>query len=357
MTVTSFTDAYQQVRDELAELAVDGDHKSRRTMWIVPRVLGVARSDKAIDLFLVGPPLRVQSPLIRRHLDHGRWDVAGEGTSIEANRLVFPGKKQYAPVAAMVAVELANAGLNAGESIQSAFSRVEPLVELSLRRAALTEAHLLGLLGELTCLEVMLSAVDSQPQSFVAVLDMWVGWQGATRDFRIGLASIEVKTTLSASSSHRFSGLHQVELAAGERRLLLLSFGFNSGTGDGVSLAGTVSRITERLRRSGVKGIESRFYEAVKSYGAEHGIGYDHAAMAEHHIYTTMFAMTFTPRLYDLDDVNMHLLRRADIDKTFVRADDLAFSLELPQSVAPANPAANWVQAISQLTREALHLT
>lgn len=354
--MSNLTDAYQKVRDELTALDVEGDDKSRRTMWIVPRVLGVARSEKAIDMFLVGPPLHVRSTLIRRHLDHAMWDVAGEGTSVEANRLIFPGKDQYAPVAAMIAVELANAGLRTGESIQIAFSRIEAVVELSLRRAALAEEHLLGLLGELTCLEIMLSAVDSQPQSLAAVLEMWVGWQGATRDFRIGMASVEVKTTLTAASSHRFSGLHQVELTANEHRLLLLSVGFDSSTGDGISLASVVSRIAERLKQSGVKGIQSRFFEAVKSYGAEHGIGYDHAAMAEHHIYTTKFAMTFTPRLYDLDDVNMHLLRRADVEKTFVRADDLAFSLELPLSVAPANPAVNWAQAITQLTREALHL-
>lgn len=354
--MSNLTDAYQKVRDELTALDVEGDDKSRRTMWIVPRVLGVARSEKAIDMFLVGPPLHVRSTLIRRHLDHAMWDVAGEGTSVEANRLIFPGKDQYAPVAAMIAVELANAGLRTGESIQIAFSRIEAVVELSLRRAALAEEHLLGLLGELTCLEIMLSAVDSQPQSLAAVLEMWMGWQGATRDFRIGMASVEVKTTLTAASSHRFSGLHQVELTANEHRLLLLSVGFDSSTGDGISLASVVSRIAERLKQSGVKGIQSRFFEAVKSYGAEHGIGYDHAAMAEHHIYTTKFAMTFTPRLYDLDDVNMHLLRRADVEKTFVRADDLAFSLELPLSVAPANPAVNWAQAITQLTREALHL-
>lgn len=354
--MSNLTDAYQKVRDELTALDVEGDDKSRRTMWIVPRVLGVARSEKAIDMFLVGPPLHVRSTLIRRHLDHAMWDVAGEGTSVEANRLIFPGKDQYAPVAAMIAVELANAGLRTGESIQIAFSRIEAVVELSLRRAALAEEHLLGLLGELTCLEIMLSAVDSQPQSLAAVLEMWVGWQGATRDFRIGMASVEVKTTLTAASSHRFSGLHQVELTANEHRLLLLSVGFDSSTGDGISLASVVSRIAERLKQSGVKGIQSRFFEAVKSYGAEHGIGYDHAAMAEHHIYTTKFAMTFTPRLYDLDDVNMHLLRRADVEKTFVRADDLAFSLDLPLSVAPANPAVNWAQAITQLTREALHL-
>lgn len=354
--MSNLTDAYQRVRDELAALGVEGDDKSRRTMWIVPRVLGVARSKEAIDLFLVGPPLHVHSPLIRRHLDHAMWDVAGEGMSVQATRLIFPGKDQYAPVAAMVAVELADAGLRAGESIQVAFSRVEPVIELSLRRAALTEEHLLGLLGELTCLEIMLSAIDSQPQSLAAVLEMWVGWRGTTRDFRIGRASVEVKTTLTAASSHRFSGLHQVELTADENRLLLLSVGFDSSSGDGASLAGIVTRIAERLQRSGVKGIRSRFYEAVKNYGAEHGIGYDHAAMAEHHIYTTKFAMTFTPRLYDLDDVNMHLLRRADVEKTFVRADDLAFSLELPLSVAPANPAANWAQAITLLTREAMHL-
>lgn len=354
--MNNITDAYQKVREELAKLSVEGDDKSRRTMWIVPRVLGVARSDKAIDLFLVGPQLQTKSNLLRRHLDYAMWDVTEEGSSVQANRLVFPGKEEYVPVAAMVAVELAHAGLQAGESIQSVFSKVEALIELSLRRAALTEEHLLGLLGELTCLEIMLSAVGSQSQLLVSVLEMWTGWRRSTRDFRIGSTSVEVKTTLAAASIHRFSGLHQVELAEDESQLLLLSVGFTSSTGDGVSLASVVSRIAEQLRGSFAEGVESRFYDAVKSYGAEHGIGYDHAAMAEHHIYATKFAMTFTPRLFDLDDGSMRLLRRTDVEKTFVRAEDLAFSLDLPQSVAPANPAQNWVQAITQLTRKALHL-
>lgn len=354
--MSSPTDGYQKVRDELASLGVEGDDKTRRTLWIVPRVLGVARSDKAIDLFLVGPQLHSKSALVRRHLDYARWNVAGEGTSVEANRLIFPGKDQYAPVAAMVAVELANAGLYAGESIQSAFSRVEAVVELSLLRAVLTEEHLLGLLGELTCLEIMLSAAGAQPQLLVSVLEMWTGWRGVVRDFRVGSVAIEVKTTLTAASSHRFSGLHQVEVAGDESGLLLLSIGFTPGTGDGVSLASIVSRIAERLRSSGDNGIESRFYEAVKSYGAEHGLGYDHAAMAEHHIYATNFAMTFTPRLYDLDDTGMLLLRRSQVEKTFVRAEDLSFSLDFPESVGPVNPASNWMQTIIQLTRKALHV-
>ncbi|MFO1263394.1 MAG: PD-(D/E)XK motif protein [Rhodoferax sp.] len=355
--MTRLTDAYQRVRDELADLGVDGDEKAHRTIWIVPRVLGVARSDKSIDVFLVGELLHAKSALVRRHLDYAKWDVAGEGASVEANRVAYPGKDQYVPVAAMVAVELAHAGIEAGESIHSAFSRVEAVIELSLRRSLLTEEHLLGLLGELACLDVMLSAVGLQPQLLVSVLEMWTGWRGATRDFRIGSTSVEVKATLAASSSHRFSGLYQVERAPDESRLLLLSVGFHSDTGDGISLSSMVSRIAKLLRLSGVEGLEPRFLDAVKSYGIEHGIGYDHASMADHHVYATKFSMTFTPRLYDMDDVNMRLLRRTDVEMTFVRADDLAFSLELPSSIAPGNPLANWAHAITQFTRESLHLT
>jgi hypothetical protein len=347
---------YQRVRDELAALGVDGNMRAHRTMWIVQRVLGVARSEKSIDVFLVGPRLHARTAFIRRHLDYAKWDVAGEGTTVEANRLVYPGKDQYAPVAAMVAVELANAGIESGESIQSSFSRVESLIELSLRRTALTEEYLLGLLGELACLEIMLNAVGPQSQLLVSVLEMWTGWRGDTRDFRIGSTSVEVKTTLTASSSHRFSGLRQVERAPDERHLLLLSFGFQSDTGDGTSLSNMVSRIAKLLRLSGAEGLESRFLEAVSCYGAEYGIGYDHVTMAEHHLYATKFAMTFTPRLYDLDDPSMRILRRTDVEMTFVRADDLAFSLELPPSIVPGNPLANWAQSITQFTLQCLHL-
>lgn len=355
--MTNLTDIYQKVRYELAALSVEGDENEHQTMWIVPRVLGVARSGKSIDVFIAGALLHTKSPLIRRHLDYAKWNITGEGTSVEANRLAYPGKDEYAPVAAMVAVELANAGINAGENIQTAFSRIEALIELSLRRTALTEEHLLGLLGELVCLDIMLSAVVDEPRLFVSVLEMWTGWRGATRDFRIGSTSIEVKTTLIASSSHRFSGLHQVERTPDESRLLLLSVGFQPATGDGLSLANMVSRIAKLLLLSGTAGIESRFLEAVRSYGAEYGIGYDHAVMADNHIYSAKYAMTFTPRLYDLDDDSMLLLKRTDVEVTFIRADDLAFSAELPPLITPGNPVANWVHAINRFTRDSLYLT
>lgn len=70
--MNSLTDAYQRVRDELAELGVEGDEKAHRTMWIVPRLLGVARSEKSIGVFLVGPPLHASSTLVRRHLDYAK---------------------------------------------------------------------------------------------------------------------------------------------------------------------------------------------------------------------------------------------------------------------------------------------
>ncbi len=108
--MNNITDVYQKVRDELTQLGVEGDDKSRRTMWIVPRVIGVARSDKAIDLFLVGPQLQTKSNLIRRHLDYAMWEIY-ERKHLEVmevrDRLLYAIKKLYPDRTSEFATKLA----------------------------------------------------------------------------------------------------------------------------------------------------------------------------------------------------------------------------------------------------------
>jgi hypothetical protein len=93
----------------------------------------------------------------------------------------------------------------------------------------------------------MLDSVQEKPEMRGAVLDMWRGHSHGLRDFVIGDVAIEVKTTHSQTSSHKFSGLHQVEpdskYGSQESGLLLLSIGLAVSESDGQSLAALVQRI------------------------------------------------------------------------------------------------------------------
>ncbi|MCZ8227517.1 MAG: PD-(D/E)XK motif protein, partial [Burkholderiaceae bacterium] len=202
---------YEQLRGELETLSNPSDANDRKTLWVVDRVFGIAKTlHGAIELFLVGDKLTPASSLVRRHLEYGRWQIAEEHQFIDANRIVLPAEPHFLPLAATIGVELVRVGLNTTIDLLTAFRKVEPLIELALRRSALAEEHILGLIGELLCLEVMLDALSNNHERRETILDMWRGHTKGLRDFVIGGVAIEVKTTQLQTSSHKFSGLHQV---------------------------------------------------------------------------------------------------------------------------------------------------
>src|SRR5690606_19582732 len=128
-----------------------------------------------------------------------------------ATRITLPSAPHFASIATLIAVELLRAGVSETGRQQAAFSDVEPIVEMAIRRGALSENVVVGLVGELTLLRHLLLGRGGDAKSFMRVLDFWQGWQEGSRDFRIGNHSVEVKTTRSISSIHEFSGLHQLE--------------------------------------------------------------------------------------------------------------------------------------------------
>ncbi len=355
--------AYEWLREQLEQVSRPDREEDRRTLWVVDRLLGIAvTSSGTIEILLVGDKLRPASGVIRRHLEHARWNIPEAGIQVEANRIALPAQPHFLSLAALVAVELIRFGFDSTTALPTAFQQVEGLVELALRRTALAEEHIIGLMGELLCLEAMLDAIDA-PELMSSVLDMWRGYT-RERDFAIGGIGIEVKTTQSMSSSHKFSGLHQVEPGAGvdshEQRVYLLSVGLVIGGNDGQSLAELVERIVQRLggraqgASSSLAPLQRRFLSEVASYGQPNSLGYDHETLRQQGIYTVRFKTNFTPRLYDLSDPNIRILRRAFLQTTHVLADDIQFRLELEEVITPSNPEANWAQAIAHMVRTAL---
>jgi hypothetical protein len=232
---------------------------------------------------------------------------------------------------------------------------------LVLRQAALAEEHILGLVGELLCLEVMLDAIAAKPEFYGAVLDMWRGHSSGLRDFIIGNTAIEVKATQFQTSSHKFSGLHQVEPDAKsgtqENGLLLLSVGLAASESEGQSLSSIVQRITNKLCTAVVNEpnahgpLQKRFLRDVAEYGSENSVGYDHPSMADEKIYNVRLRTTFSPRLYDLIDFDVRIIRKRDLVDTCVSSSDLQFRLDLPPTISPINPVPNWIQTVSELVR------
>jgi hypothetical protein len=358
-------DRYETLRTELMGLPRPKSDGDRLTYWVVDRVLGIAKTSiGAIELFLVGDKVIASSNLVRRHLEHDLWEISEDQSKVMANRIVLPADPHFLPLAALIAVELVNCGLSDARSLPEAFKSVEPLIELALRRSVLAEEHIVGLIGELLCLEVMLDAVSDLPTHRSSVLDMWRGHLGGLRDFVIGDTAIEVKTTQGQSSSHVFSGLHQVEPSSAtgllEKDLLLLSIGLSRGGAEGQSLAELVERISSKLipvpiASPGELGtLQKRFLADVASYGSDSSNGYDHGTMADLGIYRLRFCTTFSPRLYDMVDSDFRILRKSDLAGTYVSPNDLKFRLDLEPIINASNPVSNWTQVVSRIVRAAL---
>lgn len=363
--MTEVAAAYEKLRDQLEAVSLPLHADDRRTLWVVDRLIGIAvTAAGSIELLLVGDRLQPASKIVRRHLQYGRWSIEEAGIQIGANRIALPAQPHFLSLAALIAVEFHRCGFSDPQSLPDAFRQVEPLIEVALRRTVLAEEHVVGLIGELICLEAMLDATPSLGFRSL-VLDMWRGHSGG-RDFVIGEVGIEVKTTQLLVSSHKFSGLHQVEAGAvggaKELSVYLLSVGLGSGGSEGQSLSELVERILRRLAQGVQPEVEertplqTRFLAEVASYGQGSSLGYDHDSMAQDAIYTARLKMVFTPRLYDLADPSIRLLTREQLQRSHVSADDIQFRLELEASITPSNPVANWAQFVAELVRRALPL-
>ncbi|KVS17315.1 PD-(D/E)XK motif protein [Burkholderia multivorans] len=337
---------FEALRADLDKLSVP-QGQVRHMRWLVP-TLAIGRTASGdFEVFIRGPQVRAASSLVKRHLQHGEWRPQQGGESFSASRIVLPSVHHFASIAALIAVELVRAGIEDLRGVQQAFSDVEPIIEMAIRRGALSENVITGLIGELTLLRQLILFAASRPGSMLRCLDFWQGWQEGGRDFRIGNSSIEVKTTRSDGSIHQFTGLHQLEprqLSSGEtEQLNLMSFGLAASSVSGETLPAVVSSIVTLLSAT-TEGsdIAHEFLRRVSLYGCQSGDGYVHQTMQDWAAYGTRYTHTFAPRLYRVDDPAMRLLSRELLSRTFVQTQGLSFTVHFPDQLSAFNPAPNW---------------
>ncbi len=337
---------FEALRADLDQLSVP-QGQVRHMRWLVPS-LAIGRTALGdFEVFIRGPEIHTVSSLVKRHLQHGEWRPEEGGAPFSATRIVLPSAHHFASIAALIAVELVRAGIESSRGAQKAFSDVEPIIEMAIRRGALSENVVTGLVGELSVLRQLLLLAVTRPGSTLRCLDFWQGWQEGARDFRIGSYSIEVKTTRSEGSIHQFSGLHQLEpkqLPSGQiEQLNLMSFGLAASSVMGETLPSIVNSIVTLLSTAtDGSDIALEFLRRVSLYGNQSGEGYMHQTMQEWTVYGTRYTHTFGPRLYRVDDPAMRLLSRDLLSGTFVQTQGLSFTVHFPDQVSAFNPSPNW---------------
>jgi len=346
---------FETLRDDLEALSVPTGH-TRHLRWLA-NVLAVGRAASGdFEIFIRGPEMHSASSLVRRHVQHGEWRPEEGGASFSASRIILPAASYFASIASLIGIELLRAGIAGPRGTQAAFTDVEPIIEMAIRRGALSEGEIIGLIGELAALRQLILVSRGRPESTMRVIDSWQGWQASGgRDFRIGDHSIEVKTTQSITSIHEFSGLHQLEaqrLPSGEVEVLhLLSVGLTSSTTMGESLSSIVDSIEALLNDgSASPGLAQEFLRRVSLYGRSDG-GYAHETMKAWSVYATRYVHTFMPRLYRIDDPAMLLLTRNMLSETFVEAEGLSFTMHIPERVSAFNPAPSWEAELDAMQR------
>jgi hypothetical protein len=345
--------SFEALRDLLANLDVP-DGEARTLIWVIPDRLGAAiTANGAFEIFMAGPELTAALPLVARHLQHDTWVPKAGGLEFAATRLLLGSATHFAALAALIATELARLDLTTDAAMQASFSAVEPIVELAIRRGALSTEVLLGLFAELQVLRVALLHVPSagRPTTLLG----WRGWtQG--RDFVLGPHAVEVKATLGDTSRHFFSGVHQLEPQprpeGGQEMLHLVSLGLTEVEQGGQSLPELVDDLISLLADGSEAGAGARaqLLGMIREYGGTATPGYDHESMSGWSAYQTRYTITFA-RLYAVDDPEMRLLSSALIDQTFAVPGSVSFELQFPPRVSPFNPAADWRAEIAVMVK------
>lgn len=347
--------SYEALRGELEGLSAPNG-SVRNLKWLA-RELAVGRNAASdFEIFLCGGKFVASSPLVRRHMQHGEWRSSDGGEPFSASRIVLPSAPHFGSIAALIAVELLRAGIAGSGNPQQAFWDVEPIIEMAIRRGALPENVVIGLIGELILLRQCLLVTASKPARHAELLAGWQGWQQGGRDLRIGRHSIEVKATQAATSIHEFSGLHQLEAQRqpdGDiEELHLLSIGLTASASLGESLPSIIDSIITILasnQNGSTTTLEDAFLRNVEAYGASNGTGYAHRTMNGWSVYRTRYAHTFPPRLYRISDPAMLLLSREEIARTFVQPSSISFTLHVPDRISAFNPAPSWQAALAEM--------
>ena len=339
--------------------------EDRHVVWVIPDSLALAKTSRGlVEVFLVGPRLTPATAVVRRHMEHRAWLTSRDEREILANRIILPRAPHFVSIAALIAVELIQAGIGTSRTTAQAFTEVEPIVELALRREALAGETVRGLIGELLTLEQALLMVMREPMLRGTILDMWQGHHWGARDFVVGATGIEVKTTLLSGSTHQISSLTQVEPtptdSSAEIRLYLLSFGLAPVESVGFSLPEIVDRVLALLRDpavpEGTMGpLQERLVRDVASYGSGgDSVGYHHIDARGGAAYQQRYQLTYMPRMYDMSDDEVRIIRSSDLTGSFVSQKHLSYQIDLPDRISDENPTSDWRRLLRSLVFQAM---
>ena len=345
---------YESLRDLISQIPPSSRELDRTIIWAdVNQVIGLARDQLGrIEVFTVCLEFTPNTSVVRGCLEFQTWFIKG-GSELEANRFVLPNGAHFDAVAALICVELIGAGVSSDPI--NAFHTTEPVIALALKRAALSNESLLGLIGELAFLNALLRSAAAASRD--DVLNAWTGSGHSTRDFQLGVVGIEVKATTGSSSNHFIHGLGQVELGESvngepETSLFLLSLGIrwlDTPTG-GYSLPELVETIAGQLSDLTARQI---LLDRIRQYGGDAALGYDHRSDRHKPIFQRRFELKFE-RLYDLTDPAIRILRRPTIQGLdHMNGDSISFRVELPDQIrGEVNPTSG----LGEIVLTVLHL-
>ncbi|WP_417261772.1 PD-(D/E)XK motif protein [Celeribacter sp.] len=335
--------SYEAVLNQINGVPAGTIGDDRAITWLTDaKVVGIARNSRGhLELFLAGHELKPRTGTVKTAMRYHSWH-RDSLAPLDANRICLPALGHFDQVGAFIATELLRE--KADVNLERAFAVTEPLIELAISRLEVSENAILGLVGELLLLDALCRrAADPQ---VAPIVQAWDGWRRSARDFTWEGTGVEIKTTTRATSSHAIHGVHQIEPTpasdddTGETRLLLVSIGLCHAdpNAPAVSIPSLVESILERLNAAGASGLVDEFLKRVSVYGAESGIGYEHATMVNEAPFTTTFRVTFF-RGYDMKDSAVEVLRRDDVvAHQHVDAQSVTFRVDLPATISLGNP-------------------
>ncbi len=330
---------YEEIAKLLESLDPSEAHDEINVEWLDEGRAGVARDARGrYSVLIVGPKLAPRIDVVAEAVRPTTWR-AEAGAQLEGSILQLPHGDAFRTVAATIAAELFRRGLKT-RPVTQVFAEVEPFVALVLRRMVLPDDFVLGLVGELFVLRELLMVLGDARRSMPDPTALWRGSQQQARDFVLPGASIEVKTTGLAVSRHSISGFDQIEprSIAGDtlEQLFIASVGLrrSSAGSAGLSIAGLADEITDLLQDCAGESSDAvaKFLDRLAAYGPDGFDGYRHPEMRDQEIYSQGFTTTFSPRVYNMSDQNIRIIRRADLARDFqlVLPQGISYTLELP---------------------------
>ena len=333
---------YESLLTVVQDLPRSLTHDDRVIVWCEPgSPVGVSRTFYGhIEIFLEGSPLKAMFRRVRDALEYQEW-FRGDGSTINANRILLPSAGHFEQVAAFLCTELLRNGANT--NLTDAFFKSEPVIELAISELLMAERTFVGLCGEMLVLQSLLSAARSDQVD--TVLDSWKGNGETARDFQLLRLGVEVKTTVGLASSHLFSGIHQTEVGHGidgveEWYFFVASIGIEwvgeEGLSNSTSLPEIVRNIVSTISspRSELSDrVKADFLGRLRDYGSQNRLGYDHPTMSESPRYMRRFRPTFA-RGYDMADRAIHLLSTEDLKaRPFIDPRSISLRVDLPNQV------------------------